>query len=143
MIDVEKRPLRAFQENVRTRSNRAMDHQADVLGDRKDSRRKPLEQRDRAVHFGTVRHLERSEHCVRVRDCLRHKCAKPLRMPQVEHTDAAARDLVLVCRADSPPCRSYLPARGAERIDKLVIRENEMSAVTHIEPALHIDSVGD
>src|SRR5688572_26962034 len=64
-------------------------------------------------------------------------------MPQVEHANAAPRDLVLVRRPDSPTRRSDLLARGALPIEQLVVRQDEMGAITDVETPLDVDAVGD
>src|SRR5687767_10623887 len=109
-----------------------MDRQPDVLRDRQDPWSQSLESSESRLEVGPLGDTKRSELRVRVSDATLHPSAQPLRMTKVEDANAPTRDLVFIGRADSPPCCADLPARGAHRIDELVIRENQVNAVTDI-----------
>jgi hypothetical protein len=78
-----------------------------------------------------------------MRDPALDERAQPLRVPQIEHADAAPGDLVLVRGTDAPPGGADLLARGALAVEQLVIRHHQMGAVAHIEPSRHVHAVGD
>ena len=145
MIDVEQRALRALEQHRRAALDRAMHHEPDVVGEREQSPREPLEHRD-ASH--STSHALRG--CRSAASCA-FACSAPAstssrsraRMPQVEHAHAAPRDLVLVRRADAAARRADRLARRALAVDELVIRQHEMRAVAHVESPLDVDAVAD
>ena len=122
-----------------------MHHEPDVLGERQQSLAEPLEQRER------LRRRRRACRDCRTRASCAFACSAPFstssrsrsRMAQVEHAHAAARDLVLVRRPDAATRRADRLARRALAVDQLVIRQHEVRAVAHVEPALDVDAVVD
>ena len=82
--------------------------------------------------------------CALARSALRvTSSAQAVAIAQVEHADAAARDLVLVRRADAAPRRAERLRVRALRVDELVIRQHEVRAIAHVEAAFDVDAVGD
>jgi len=65
MIDVEQRPLRAFEQHRRAAFLRAMHHQPDVLRERQQPLGKTLEHIERDGNIGTLCTPETGELCVR------------------------------------------------------------------------------
>src|ERR1043166_8710660 len=100
-----------------------------------------VEQRDRFVDVRALVGLESGELRVGVLAAFLDEIAQPLRVSQVEHPHAAARDLVLVCGADASSRGSYGNAGAARAIDQLVIRQNEMRAIADVEPALYVYAI--
>src|SRR6185437_13802097 len=76
-----------------------------------------------------------------MRDAGLEQLAQLLRVPQVEHANAATRDLVLVRGPDAATRRADCLARSALPIHELVIWQNEMRAVAHVQATLHIHAV--
>src|SRR6185437_3269488 len=66
-----------------------------------------------------------------------------IRMPQIQDTHSATRDLVLVRRPDAPPSGADRAAGSAARIDELVIRKHQMRPFADVQPALDVDAVRD
>ena len=141
MIDVEQRALRALEQHAPRRLDRAMDHQADVLRERQQPLREPLEQLER-LHRRQRACPSRSARAARCACSapLLHELAQPLGMSQIEHAHAAPRDLVLVRRPDAAPRRADRLARGARAVHQLVIRQHEVRALAHVQPAFDVDS---
>src|SRR6185503_16110385 len=119
-----------------------MNDEPDIFRNRKNSRSNTLEQRDCRIDIRALVDTERCEHCIRMRNRFSDKRAKPLGMAKIEHSHSAPRDLVFVSRPDSAASGSYLLARRAQRVDELVIRENQMRAVTDVKSSLNVDAVG-
>ena len=53
-----QRTLRTLEQNVRSRCDRAVDHKADILGDRKNAWCETLEQLDGRIDVRPVAHSE-------------------------------------------------------------------------------------
>src|SRR5262245_49224328 len=119
-----------------------MHAQPHVFRQREQPWREALQQQHRRFRVGSAVR-EARELAVGVLDPTLHELPYALGMTEVEHTHTSARDLVLVRRSDSPPRRADLLARGALAVEKLVIRENEMSAVTDVEAPFDVDPVSD
>ena len=80
---------------------------------------------------------------IRPLDARRHEFAQPCGIAQVQHAHTAARDLVLVRHADAASSRTDRLARGARLVEQLVIRHHQVRALAHIQPAFHVEAVGD
>ena len=143
MVDVEEGALGSLEQYVRTAGDCAVDREAHVFGDRKKSWCEALEQLHGRVHVSPVAHPERGEDGIGVGDPFFNERAKPVCMPEIENPDAAPCDLVFIGGTDAAASRSNLAAGRAERVHELVIRENEMGAITDVEPALHVDAIFD
>src|SRR5580765_5223422 len=129
MVDVEQRTLRPLEQHRRARHYRAMNHESHVLRQREESRRETLEQLHRVVGAHALLALEALQLRVRVLHALLHDLTQAIGMTQIEHANAATRDLVFVARPDAATRRPDRRARGALAIDELVVRENEVRAV--------------
>jgi hypothetical protein len=141
VIDVEQRALRALEQHGRAAPPRAMHGEAHVLGEREQARGEALEEGERLLDVRAALAAEVLQLCVRVSGALLDERPQATRVAQVEHAHAAARDLVLVGRADAAPRRADLAARRALAIHRLVIREDEVRAVADVEPPLDVHAV--
>jgi hypothetical protein len=70
---------------------------------------------------------------------------KPLRIEQVEHTQGATRDLVLVGRADALAGGADLASatnRLARHVERLVMRQYQRATLAHFQSRAHLDAAG-
>src|SRR5712671_4973441 len=118
-----------------------MDLEANVLGEREQPFGEPLQNSERIVDIGALGAGHRQLN-VGVRDSALHELSQPLRIPQVEDANSAAAILVLVGRTDSAAGGADFLAGGALAVDQLVIGQDEVSAIAHIEAAFDIDAIG-
>jgi len=140
VIDVEQRALRSLEEHRRVGADGAVHHEADVFGEREESRREPPEQLEHRLDVDLRVGAAAGQASPRVFGALLHDLAQPLGMTQVEHAHAAPRDLVFVRRPDAAPGRADRLARRARAVHLLVIRQDEMRPLAHVESPLDVDS---
>jgi hypothetical protein len=142
MIDVEQRTLRSLEKNCGAALERAMHCESHIVGKREQSLGDGRKCGQRFIHRGALAPTTGSKHCIRVRDTTFNQRAKPVGIPQIQYTHSAPSNLVFVCWTNSATCGSDLFAGRALRIDQLVVRENQVCAIAHIQSPLHVDSVG-
>ncbi len=143
MIDIQQRTLCSLEEDRRALLLRAGDHESDILGDRQQSRRDPLQLGEREGRVGALGRAEAEQDVIGVIGPLLDQRLEARRVTQVEDSDPAARDLVLIRRSDPAARRADRLARGALLVDELVIGHHEMRAIAEVQPARDIDAVLD
>ena len=138
VVDVEKRSLCTLEQHGGAGVHRTVHGEAHVVGQRQQALTEPRQQREHRVHVhGRVGAAAR-QHAPRMLGALLHHVAQPLGMVEVEHAHAAPADLVLVRRPDAAPRRADRLARCARAVHCLVIRQHEVRALAHVQPALDV-----
>ena len=140
VIDVEQRALRAFEQDRLAVAHRLRQQQRDVAHHRPHplAVRQQLRQHRLPVHRAVL-----DEAVARV-DVVADVLLEPLRIGEVADADAAARDLVLVGRADAARRRADLAlaaARLGQQIEVAVIRQDEVRLVADEDAVGDVDAV--
>src|SRR5688572_29630167 len=108
-----------------------MHDETDVFRQRKETLGESLEERYDVVDVDADLAAKRLKLRVGARDPTLDELAQTRRMAEVEDANTAARDLVLVGRADAAPRRPDRLVRGILAVEQLVIWQNEVRSVTH------------
>ena len=143
MIDVEHRPLCAFQQHGRATLDRAVHTQSHVVGQAKQPWCQRIECSNRVVHRRSQLGAGPFELGIRPLYARRHEFTQPRRIPKIQHAHTTARDLVFVGRTDAATSRADGFAGRARLVHELVVRHHQMGALAHVQPPLHVHTIGD
>ena len=139
MIDVEQRPLRAFEENRLPVPHRVAEHQRDVADPRPHALavlQQPIEHRP-PVHRAVLDEAVAGRHVVA--DVL----LEAARVGQIADADAAPGDLVLVRRPDAArgrPDLALAAARFRQQIQIAMVGQDEVRLVADDDAGADVDA---
>ena len=140
VIDVEQRALRALDQDRLAVGHRPGQQHRDVAHHRPQALgvRQQLRQHRLPVHRAVLHEAVARVHVVA------HVLLEPLRIVEVADADAAARDLVLVRRADAArgrPDLAFAAPRLGQQVEVAVIRQDQMRLVADENTAGDVDAV--
>ena len=142
MINVQHRPLRAFEEHGLPLIQRMVQQFRCIANVAANL----FTQFQGLFHFMRkidVRAVRASRQPVLFRNDVRGFLSKQLRVQQIAHAQPAARHLVFVRRADAARCRAnFVCAARAFRcfVQLPVIRKNQVRAIADVQAPLHVDA---
>jgi hypothetical protein len=142
MIEIEGCPLCAFEEDTLTSTQRLVDLESRVDGEREN----PLPELHALFEFGCQRAVfllsEGSEALASTIVPLFEKGRKSGFIQDIDHTDSTAANLLFIGRSDPPPCCPNLSLRLplSSEIEGAMIGEEEMGTATYTHSSREIDS---